>query len=157
MMQVPTSTLRYYEQEGLMPEVTRTESGMRRYGGEALRKLRLIECLKAAGLSIREIAEYFSLSQKGGETVKKRREIFFRRREIMKEQMRAIQETLDFLDYKCWYYETAEKLGAEQAVKDMAVSEVPEKYRKTLAALRDGFPCRRPNSGVPAAEHQKHP
>lgn len=143
MMQVPTSTLRYYEQEGLIPEVERTESGLRRYTQEAVRKLCLIECLKSAGLSIREIAEYFSLGARGESTIEKRREIFLNRRRIMKEQLRAMQETLAFLDYKCWYYDTAQKLGSEQAVKEMAVEEVPEEYRRTLKNLRKGIPCQK--------------
>ena len=42
---LPVSTLRYYDKEGLFPNLTRT-SGARRFGEQELEALRVIECLK---------------------------------------------------------------------------------------------------------------
>lgn len=52
---LPVSTLRYYDKEGLFPALTRT-SGIRRFGEQELEALRVIECLKRSGLEIKEIA-----------------------------------------------------------------------------------------------------
>ena len=52
---VPTSTVRYYERQGLLPADTR-RSGQRRYRPESLRRLVFIGMLKDAGLSIDDIA-----------------------------------------------------------------------------------------------------
>lgn len=132
---IPASTLRYYEQEGLLPEVTRTEGGLRRYTQAALEKLRLIECLKTSGLSIKEIVNYFHLAQDGDSTLGQRRDIFLSRRSILKEQIRRLQETLRFLNYKCWYYEMAEKFGSEQAVSEIPDTEIPAAFLKVIAHL----------------------
>ena len=49
---LPVSTLRYYDKEGLFPALTRT-SGIRRFGEQELEALRVIECLKRSGLEIK--------------------------------------------------------------------------------------------------------
>lgn len=54
---LPVSTLRYYDKEGLFPALTRT-SGIRRFGEQELEALRVIECLKRSGLEIKEIKQF---------------------------------------------------------------------------------------------------
>jgi DNA-binding transcriptional MerR regulator len=48
-----TSAIRYYESVGLLPEPARV-SGQRRYDGDTLRRLRVIEVAKQAGFSLDE-------------------------------------------------------------------------------------------------------
>ncbi len=52
--EVNPKTIRYYESIGLLPEATRTESGYRLYGDDALRRLQLIRRAKLVGLSLRD-------------------------------------------------------------------------------------------------------
>jgi DNA-binding transcriptional MerR regulator len=63
---VTVETLRYYEQEGLLAEPSRTSSRYRRYGDDALHRLRFILRAKEYGFTLREIKEllgyYDSLS-----------------------------------------------------------------------------------------------
>lgn len=54
MAGVQTSTIRYYERQGLLPVPERT-SGRRRYGPQVLQLLRVIEVSKDAGFTLREI------------------------------------------------------------------------------------------------------
>ena len=54
MFGLPVSTLRYYDKQGLFPELERT-SGIRRFGDTELEALRVIECLKKAGVEIKDI------------------------------------------------------------------------------------------------------
>ena len=49
MFGLPASTLRYYDKQGLFPELERA-SGIRRFGDKELEALRVIECLKKAGM-----------------------------------------------------------------------------------------------------------
>ena len=49
MFHLPVSTLRYYDKEGLFPNLKR-ESGIRKFNDHELEALRMIECLKASGL-----------------------------------------------------------------------------------------------------------
>ena len=54
MFGLPISTLRYYDKQGLFPEMERS-SGIRKFGEKELEALRLIECLKKSGLEIKDI------------------------------------------------------------------------------------------------------
>ena len=65
LLNVAPSTLRYYESEGLLPEVERTESGRRRYSDRDVEACRVIECLKASGLSIKDIRDFMEMVQHG--------------------------------------------------------------------------------------------
>jgi MerR family transcriptional regulator, redox-sensitive transcriptional activator SoxR len=48
-----TSAIRYYERVGVLPEPAR-ESGQRRYGPDAVRRLEVLEVAKRAGFSLDE-------------------------------------------------------------------------------------------------------
>ena len=52
---IPASTLRYYDKEGLLPELERSSGGMRMFRDSDFASLRLIQCLKKAGLPLKEI------------------------------------------------------------------------------------------------------
>lgn len=54
MFGLPASTLRYYDKQGLFPALERT-SGIRQFGDTELEALRVIECLKKAGMEIKDI------------------------------------------------------------------------------------------------------
>lgn len=56
MFRIPISTLRYYDKEGLFPNMERA-SGIRRFGETELEALRVIECLKQSGLEIDHIVD----------------------------------------------------------------------------------------------------
>ncbi len=53
MFNIPVSTLRYYDKEGLFPEITRV-SGIRKFSNNEIEALRVIECLKKSGLEIKD-------------------------------------------------------------------------------------------------------
>ena len=44
MFDLPASTLRYYESEGLLPEVPKSPSGQRIYNNEHIERLKCINC-----------------------------------------------------------------------------------------------------------------
>ena len=59
MFDLPVSTLRYYDKEGLFPELNRT-SGIRQFSENEIEALRVIECLKKTGLQIKDIKQFMS-------------------------------------------------------------------------------------------------
>lgn len=129
MLNISPSTLRYYDKEGLLPFVERSSGGIRVFKEEDFGWLFIIECLKKSGLSIKNIKSYIDMALKGDETIGERLEMFKKQRETVIEQMNELQGTLDTLEYKCWYYETAKKLGSTDAVKNLPENEIPEKFR----------------------------
>ncbi len=122
---VPASTLRYYDKEGLLPNVGRLSGGSRVFSEDDLAWIRVIEHLKKAGLTIKEIARYTDLIQQGDDTLEARRALLYERKEEVEAELARVQGTLDFITYKCWFYDEAVRLGSEEAVRALPDDEVP--------------------------------
>lgn len=132
---VPASTLRYYDKEGLLPFVERTSGGIRMFKEQDYEWLKIIECMKKAGMPIKDIKNYIELALEGDTTIHKRLELFQKQKQLMQEKMKSMQHTLDVLDYKCWYYETAENAGSVDAMKNIPADKIPPKYRNIRKEL----------------------
>lgn len=114
LMHVTPVTLRYYDKQGLLPFVERKESGYRMFSEQDLAMLRVIECLKKSGMSIRDIRKFSQWVQMGDDSLRERYDMFLERKQIVEAQIAELQETLAFIEHKCWYYETAIKAGTEK-------------------------------------------
>ena len=127
---VPASTLRYYDKEGLLPFVKRSSGGIRMFEEKDYEWLKVISCLKKAGMSLKDIREYIQLAMEGDSTIDQRLDLFLNQRKVLLEQMAELQQTLDTLDYKCWYYENARADGNEERVKTLTPAEMPQEIRE---------------------------
>ena len=105
-------TLRYYEKEGLITGVERSQGGIRQYTDEDLERLGLIRCLKNTGMSIQEIARFVQLTHEGDHTLEERVELLREHRERVRERMAEMQEHLDKVTWKLNFF--SEKLRAYQ-------------------------------------------
>ena len=110
-------TLRYYDKEGLLPFVDRSVGGVRVFKDTDLDWLAIIECLKLTGMPIKEIKIFIDWCMQGDATLQQRYDMFKERKAIVEAQMAEIQKTLDTINYKCWYYETALAAGTEKIHK----------------------------------------
>ena len=108
-----THTLRYYEKEGLISDVERSQGGFRQYTDEDLERLGLIRCLKNTGMSIQEIARFVQLTHEGDHTLEERVELLREHRERVLERMAEMQEHLDKVTWKLNFF--TEKLKAYEA------------------------------------------
>lgn len=136
ILNMSTSTLRYYDKEGLLPFVERSSGGKRLFKDEDFNWLFIIDCLKKSGLSIKDIKKYIDMTLKGDETIEDRLELFQKQREKVINQMKELQDTLDTLEYKCKFYETAKQLGSVDAVKNTLDAEIPEKLRTSKMSIK---------------------
>lgn len=127
---IPASTLRYYDKEGLLPFVERSSGGIRMFTDKDYEWLKVIECLKQSGLSIKEIKKFIDMAMKGDKaSLINRLTLFQSRRDAVKKQIEKMQETLDLLEFKCWYYEQAVQDGTEEKVRSLSPDEIPKLYR----------------------------
>ncbi|MEZ3502003.1 MAG: MerR family transcriptional regulator [Lachnospiraceae bacterium] len=127
---IPASTLRYYDKEGLLPFVERSSGGIRMFTEKDHEWLKVIECLKQSGLSIKDIRNFISMVIQGDESsLAKRLTLFQARRDAVKKQIKDMQETLELLEFKCWYYEQAIQDGTEEKVRSLSLDEIPKQYR----------------------------
>lgn len=127
---ISVSALRYYDREGMFPGMRRTAGGSRIFSEQELSTLRVIHCLKSAGMSVKEIREFLLWCQEGDASLEKRGEMFHTRLREVEAQMEALRQTLGHIRYKCWYYDTAIAAGTEEAVKNLPEEEIPEELRE---------------------------
>ena len=125
MFHVPVSTLRYYDKEGLFPNLERS-SGIRQFSDKEIETMKLIECLKRSGMEIKDIKQFIEWCSIGSETYQQRYEMFLKRKERVERELQQMQKTLDMLRYKCWYYEQALKDGNEDRILAMLPNHLPE-------------------------------
>lgn len=126
---LPVSTLRYYDKQGLFPNIQR-ESGIRKFSDNEIEALRVIECLKKSGLEIKDIKQFMEWCSKGSSTYPNRRELMEKQRKTVENEIVRMQEVLDLLKFKCWYYETAIADGNEERLKTITPDEMPDEIRK---------------------------
>lgn len=107
-------TLRYYDKQGLLPYMERRESGYRMFSDGDIAMLRVIECLKKSGMPIKDIRQFSEWVLMGDDSLNERYEIFLERKKAVEAQIAELQKTLDFINHKCWYYETAIEAGTEK-------------------------------------------
>ena len=107
-------TLRYYDKQGLLPYMERRESGYRMFSDGDIAMLRVIECLKKSGMSIKDIRQFSEWVLMGDDSLHERYEMFLERKKAVEAQIAELQKTLDFINHKCWYYETAIEAGTEK-------------------------------------------
>lgn len=128
MFDLPVSTLRYYDKEGLFPNMERS-SGIRQFGEKELEALRVIECLKKSGVEIKDIKIFMEWCSQGSSTYSKRRDFFLRQKEIVENEIHKLEKTLDMINYKCWYYEQAVSDGNEDRLNEMLPDHLPEEIQ----------------------------
>ena len=133
MFDLPISTLRYYDKEGLFPSLER-RSGIRKFSATEVDALRVIECLKASGLEIKDIKRFMDWCTQGPETYGQRKELFEQRLDALEEEIARLTRMRDMLKYKCWYYGEALADGNEDRVQAMLPDNLPADVQKLFDA-----------------------
>lgn len=134
---IPSSTLRYYDKEGLLPFVERSSSGIRVFHEKDYEWLQIINCLKKTGMSIKDIRKYIILAIEGDRTIDERLELFKNQCKALEAQIAELQRAMNVLNFKCWYYETAKEAGTVDVPQSMSTNEIPEEFRKIRKDLRN--------------------
>lgn len=129
LFHLPISTLRYYDKEGLFPDLKRS-SGIRQFGDKEIETLRIIECLKKSGLEIKDIKLFMKWCSEGSSTYQKRKELFEHQKELVETEISKLEKVLDMLRFKCWYYERAMKDGNENWIQEHLPDRLPEDIQK---------------------------
>jgi len=129
MTGITISALRYYDREGLFPNMERTTGKVRVFSDAEIEILQMIECLKTSGLSIKEIKQFLDWCQEGDSSIKQRRDLFYGRLDAVKKQMDELQKTMNLIKFKCWYYDTALAAGTEDAPKSICPEDRPAEIK----------------------------
>jgi DNA-binding transcriptional MerR regulator len=133
---VAPSTLRYYDQEGLLPFVERSEGGIRVFKESDYEWLQVIGCLKKTGMQLRDIKTFIEMAMQGDQTIEPRLALITKQKESVKAQIAELEETLRTLEFKEWYYNTAKENGTTSVPRNMTLDELPEEFREVRLKLR---------------------
>ena len=101
---VSAKMIRHYESLGMLPQVSRTDSGYRQYGNREVHTLRFIRRARDLGFSIAEIAELLKLWQnqrRSSANVKKIAQHHLDALDQKMAEMAAMRKTLQHLVHCC--------------------------------------------------------
>ena len=133
---VAPSTLRYYDQEGVLSFVERSEGGIRVFKESDYEWLQVIGCLKKTGMQLRDIKTFIEMAMQGDQTIEPRLALITKQKESVKAQIAELEETLRTLEFKEWYYNTAKEKGTTSVPRNMTLDELHEEFREVRLKLR---------------------
>ncbi len=134
---IPASTIRYYDKEGLLPAIERSVGGIRMFKEEDFTALRLIQCLKSTGLSLKDIREFIQLPPDGEETIRVRLSILKKQKAIIVQKQKELEEMASIVDYKLWFYETAKDAGTTETPNRIDKETLPQRLKDAYQKLHE--------------------
>ena len=129
MMNLPISTIRYYDKNSLLPNLKRKENNLREFTKDDIDSLNMIHCLKSSGMKIKEIKEFMDWCKQGDSTIDKRFNMFIKQEENIKKEIEFLERNLKLIQFKKWYYGKALKDGTVNKVKNMAIKDMPKEIQ----------------------------
>lgn len=98
-------TLKYYCNEGLIPNVKRDKNNRRVFDERDLKWIKDLICLKKCGMSIVEMKEYLNLCLQGPSTIQERKEMLAKKRESLLSSIEELKGCVDYIDWKQDFYD----------------------------------------------------
>lgn len=98
-------TLKFYCNEGLVPNVKRDMNNRRVFDEKDLKWIKDLTCLKRCGMSIQEMREYLALCLQGESTIPERKRVLEKKQTALREQIKELQDSIDYIDFKQQLYD----------------------------------------------------
>lgn len=98
-------TLKFYCNEGLIPNVKRNKSNYRVFNDDDINWIKSLSCLKNCGMTITEMKEYLTLCLKGQSSIPERQIILDAKLRELENKKQEIQEAINFVHWKQNFYE----------------------------------------------------
>ena len=115
-------TLKYYCNEGLIPNVKRDRNNRRIFDEKDVNWIRDLTCLKRCGLSIQEMKEYLALCLQGESTITLRKEMLARKQEELYSSIKELKESVEYIDWKQNFYDEV-LAGKRPYVSNLVMTE----------------------------------
>ena len=98
-------TLKFYCNEGLVPDVKRDKNNRRIFDEYNVRWIKDLVCLKKCGMSIQEMKEYLDLCLQGEQTIPQRKEMLTKKQKSLRRSIKELKEGVDYIDWKQSFYD----------------------------------------------------
>ncbi len=111
MMQVCRETdmtyqaLKYYCNEGLIPNVKRDRNNRRVFDEKDVKWIKDLVCLKKCGMSIQEMKEYLDLCLQGVDTIPRRKKMLEKKQKALRASIRELEDSVAYIDWKQEFYD----------------------------------------------------
>lgn len=111
MMQVCRETnmtyqaLKFYCNEGLVPNVKRDKNNRRVFDERDVAWIKSLVCLKKCDMSIQEMKEYLDLCLQGEASIPQRKEVLARKQEALRDSIKELEESVAYIDWKQSFYD----------------------------------------------------
>lgn len=103
--QLPYETLKFYCNQGLVPNVKRDKNNRRVFDERDIAWINSLNCLKNCGMTIAEMKEYITLCLAGESSIPKRKIILSAKRNALLDRMKQLQTGIDYIDRKQGFYD----------------------------------------------------
>ena len=97
-------TLKFYCNEGLIPNVKRDKNNYRVFDDNDIAWIKSLSCLKSCNMSIVEMKEYLDLCLKGESTIPERQKILDIKLKELENKINEIQDSIDYIHWKQNFY-----------------------------------------------------
>lgn len=98
-------TLKFYCNEGLVPNVKRDKRNYRIFDDHDIKWIQSLNCLKNCGMSIAEMKEYLALCLKGESSIPERKIILNHKKEALLQSINKLQQAVEYIDWKQNFYD----------------------------------------------------
>ncbi len=98
-------TLKFYCNEGLIPNVKRNKSNYRVFDDNDINWIKSLSCLKNCGMSIMEMKEYLELCLKGESSIPERKQVLDIKLKELEHKKQEIQDSIDYINWKQNFYD----------------------------------------------------
>lgn len=102
---MPYETLKFYCNQGLVPNVKRDSHNRRIFDEQDVAWINSLSCLKNCDLSIAEMKHYISLCLDGPSSIPQRKTFLDEKRKELLVKQKQLQEALDYIDWKQKFYD----------------------------------------------------
>lgn len=102
---LPYETLRYYCNEGLIPNVKRDANNYRLFDDRDLAWIEGLQCLRQCGLSIKELKLYMNLALEGPSSIEARKEMLTKQKLLLETQRSLIDKSIAYINQKQTFYD----------------------------------------------------
>lgn len=97
--------LKYYCNEGLIPNVKRDKNNRRIFDEKDPKWIKDLVCLKKCGMSIQEMKEYLDLCLQDQSSIQQRKEMLDKKRKALLDSIEELKGCIDYIDWKQNFYD----------------------------------------------------
>ena len=98
-------TLKFYCNEGLIPNVQRDKNNYRVFDDNNINWIKSLSCLKKCGMSITEMKKYLNLCMQGESTISERKKMLDKKQKDLVLKKKEIEDSLSFINWKQNFYD----------------------------------------------------